>query len=152
MNHKKNVKEIIAQKPQSAFVSVERGRTLKEINLKKAHISPDIGRYQPKYFACHPKTNYAMDYQKFHVADVQPPCFEQEKYEYTGVLGCAKHIGKQLNFMYKRRQKSPQTPHPQSPVRRNPTLTSPVQTSDQKQQTEVPPEINRKVEDSPVHQ
>ena len=39
-----------------------------------------------------------MNYEKYHVADIQGPVPEFEKYDYTDIEGCPGHIQKQTGF------------------------------------------------------
>ena len=79
-----------------------RGRTRDEVNEKQAQIAPDIGRYEPHFFAGMPKSTWTLNYQDYHVADVQGPCFDKEVHDYTDSIGCNKHVSKQMNHESKK--------------------------------------------------
>ena len=79
-------------------MAVSRGKTAKAINLEKSQAAPDGGRYQPKWKASRPNCSQAMNYEKYHVANIQGPVPEFEKYDYTDIEGCPEHILKQTVF------------------------------------------------------
>ena len=89
-------------------MTVPRGKTAGDIKIKKSRVAPDIGRYQPKYEASKPNNSWVMNYEKYHVADVQGPVPEFEKYDYTDIEGCGKHIWKQTRHNDKRKQQQQQ--------------------------------------------
>ena len=66
---------------------MSREERFEEKNRLAASISPDIGRYQPKYEVIHKNNNWAIDYKKNRQDDYQ---FEL-KFEYDDSrLGCEK--------------------------------------------------------------
>ena len=93
-------------------MTVPRGKTANDIKIKKSKIAPDLGRYQPKYSASKPNLAWAMNYQKYHVADIQGPVPEFEKYDYTDIEGCPEHIRRKTGFEIRWPKQQPESKYP----------------------------------------
>ena len=58
-------------KQSSTFKSVPRSARFQEKNRVKASISPDVGRYQPKFEVIQKKNAWALDYKNCRANDYQ---------------------------------------------------------------------------------
>ena len=65
---RKQDKTVVRKQASFIFKTVARAKTQGKINEEKSRIAPEVGRYEPKYFASKPNNAWVMDYSKFHAA------------------------------------------------------------------------------------